>query len=214
MSYTSKTYYSSSQTQLYLNNILSKEIASIQFQYSSQHIPFFGYRSMHFDTVANSRVQVSGQLIVNYVANSYFTALIHGEGTSNTTPKKKGELDPPIAVGQDAVLQNFFTMTDEELRVYREYENQRYNESGNQILKGVRHEMVAPPFDIKVVDNSRFSSVATEIPIETEDDLLIENEDKQIILIKDVFVDALSRVRSVEQGVIKDAYSFIAKTVI
>jgi len=216
MSYESKTYYSSAQTQIFLNDTLSKEMASIQSQYSSIHVPFFGYRSMHFDTVANSRVQVSGQLIVNYVANSYFTALIYGEKSDidATGTTKDDVLNPKKAVGSDAVLQNFFTMTNEELRAYREYENQKYNINDNQILKGLRPEMVSPPFDIKVIDNSRFSAVVTEAPVTTDDDIIEQDIDKQIILIKDVFVDSLSRVRSIEQGVIKDAYSFIAKTVI
>jgi len=211
MSYESKTYYSSAQTQIFLNDTLSKEIASIQVQYSSIHVPFFGYRSMHFDTVANSRVQVSGQLIVNYVANSYFTALIYGEKgdvTADEDPEK------PKAFGQDSVLQNFFTMTNEELKAYRISENQKYNTNDNQILKGLRPEMVAPPFDIQVIDNSRFSAVVTEAEVTPDNDIIEQDMDRQVILIKDVFVDSLSRVRSIEQGVIKDAYSFIAKTVI
>jgi len=203
MIYEHKTYYSSAQTQIYFNDHISNEIASIDFQYSSQHIPFFGYRSMHFDTVSNSRVQVSGRLIVNYLANSYFTSLIY----PNAIEIEKSSEESKNAYSQDRVLRNFVTMTNEELNIYRNYNNQDANVSNNSILDGVRPEMVALPFDIKIVDNSRFS-VNDRIPS------ILNNEDKQLIIIKDVFVDALSRVRSVEQGVIKDSYAFMAKTVI
>ena len=205
MSYESKTYYSSAQSQIYLNDTLTKEVASISFQYAAQHIPFYGYRSMHFDTVATSRVQVSGQIIINYIANSYFTALIQPE-KFNAIEIQKSKYESDTVFNQDDILHNFATMTDEELNVYREYQNQDANQLGNSIMGGVRPEMVATPFEIKVVDNSRFSE-SQDIASNTS------YEDQQVILIKDVFVDSLSRVRSVEQGVIKDAYSFIARTV-
>jgi len=202
-------YFSSSDTQIYINNILATEVESIQFSYSSSHVPFYGYRSLVFDAAPLSRVAVQGSITLNYVGNAYLTGLLAGDIVENFVNKDNKDKSAVQFVNSEDFLQ----MTDTQLKLLRDDSRETidtHRELFNDVLSKSRPEMTLGPVDIKIVDNTRFAERQTDIYRTTFED----NPHHQIQTLKGVYIDTMNSVRSVQNGVVKYLYTFIAKTII
>jgi hypothetical protein len=69
-------YFSSSQTNLYIGDVLIDELVGLQFAISQRKRPIYGYASQLFDALAKATVIVEGSFEINFKESGYlFTVL-------------------------------------------------------------------------------------------------------------------------------------------
>ena len=69
-------YYSPSQVSVYFGDIWVDEVVAIQYNYQHEKHPIYGYASSTWDTVADGRKSVQGQLAINFKETAYLQLIL------------------------------------------------------------------------------------------------------------------------------------------
>jgi hypothetical protein len=208
-------YLTGAQCELYMGDKLIDEAVEVEFRYSAEPIPRYGYASYHFNAVSYSRVIVFGSLILNHVSNIALLKLINSFKSSKDNIAEAIEteisvLTPEVhTLGlsendrQDVVVNN---STDGKIiiddaymksliRAYWDDETARY------LGAPPRPEFTQGPFDLKIKDYIIGSEK-------------IESQEPMIKEIKNCFLSTKASFRRVDDSPVIEAYQFIAQTII
>lgn len=69
-------FYSGSQITVWFGNIMIDDINSIQWQYSQNKKPIYGYGSQQFDAVAKGTIIIQGEFVVNFRQRGYISMVL------------------------------------------------------------------------------------------------------------------------------------------
>lgn len=69
-------YYNSSQSFLYIGDVLIDEVTSLQYVTQQEKTPIYGYASQLFDTTSAGRVLVTGSFTINFKEQGYLWAVL------------------------------------------------------------------------------------------------------------------------------------------
>lgn len=88
-----KEYFTSSQTSIYIGDVLIDEITNLEVSVSQRKQPIYGYASQLFDKVAKGIVQVQGSFSINFKESAYLVTVLdryktfqNGFDFTETTP--------------------------------------------------------------------------------------------------------------------------------
>jgi hypothetical protein len=71
-----KEYFTSSQTSLYIGDVLIDEITGLQVSVTQNKRPIYGYASQLFDKVAKGTVLVQGSFTINFKESGYLVTVL------------------------------------------------------------------------------------------------------------------------------------------
>lgn len=69
-------YYSGSQISIWFGDIWVDDIISMEWTYSQNKKPLYGYASQYFDAVAEGQVMIEGSFVINFREKGYITYVI------------------------------------------------------------------------------------------------------------------------------------------
>ena len=90
-------YFTSAQVRVYIGDLFIDELQAIQYSAPNNVIPIFGYDSRFPDAWADGRSMVQGQLILNYVSETYLYTVLR-----NYRQRQQKDLMTDTAQAQDA----------------------------------------------------------------------------------------------------------------
>jgi len=211
-----RVYFTGSQCQIYIGAALVDEAIEIEGTYDVPMYPIYGYKSQHFDTIAQGRVIAMGTMTINYVFDGYLYALMSkgsdgiGAGKQEPTTSYPEIVSSAIKPSDDynkellsryEVEDELFSNTNKEIQDLRDAIWTKPNDFDDK----VRPEFTKGPVKIIIKDfklgYSKPSIDGTAIK---------ESYEEKIFF--DVFFTKYSTLRNTSAAPVAEAYQFIART--
>lgn len=177
------------------------EASGLSYSIQETKRPIYGYSSRFFDTVARGQVLVQGQLAINYVHQDYlYHAIRAGLGLiSNEAPAPK--INTPE-------IQDYMSSLGEN------------SELDGQFIQALKNQFWSNPLGTKgytVLSDTRNphdngSGVNLHVTF-GDQDLGFKNSGKTGILISNVHFNGRGSVIKIDEDVIVETYSFIARNI-
>jgi hypothetical protein len=163
-------YFSGTQIQIYIGDILIDDAYSIQFQATQTKRPIYGYGSQYFHTVADGQVLVEGSFAVSFKEADYILATLDYYRQAmapieiGQTDAREGYLGDELGLNLNSQNEHRVRRENIERRIQRLYhENQSEKEGGLHLGAG-EFDLAR---DLAALDDQQFEDFA-----ETFEDVL------------------------------------------
>lgn len=202
-------YFTGSQCQILLGTKVLAEAVAVEGVLNIVKVPFYGYKSQFFDTVATGRVLATGSITINYVYSGYLLGKILANSKDITEEEKVAQEKETPADAFDAspatdLYREMYPLDDERIiQQQAQWDDANLNNPDIQLTP----EFLTP-VNLKIRDfRIGFARPKTNDPEEDQ----YTYEQKELI---EVYFQNYSTIRRTDGSPTMETYSFIAKTLI